>query len=87
MHNFTGDFIGRVSVSYKVFSVIEGERFEMTCSATHEDKKPDLQWYRLDYSSERTNLTGLRKGSAGRGTDKGLQSSVVFVPVIISHRL
>ena len=62
---FPGDFIGRVKVTYDVFTVLEGERFEMKCSATHEDKRPQLLWYFVDHSAERTNLTGL--GDSGKG--------------------
>ena len=60
-----GDFIGKVSVTYKVFSVIEGESFEMTCSATHEDKRPKLKWYRIDFKAKRTNLTSFSSGGKG----------------------
>ena len=61
---FSGDFVGRVMVNYNVYTVFEGGRFEMSCSATHEDKRPELQWYFVD-DAIRTNLT--RFSSSGRG--------------------
>ena len=60
-----GDFIGEVSVKYKVFAVFEGDSFEMTCSATHEDSRPLLKWYRINFKAERKNLTGFSNRGKG----------------------
>lgn len=61
-----GNFIGRVTVRYNVYGVLEGERFEMTCIATHEDRRPQLQWYFMDQSFKRTNLTDLQTNGVGK---------------------
>ena len=62
---FSGDFRGKVTVNYNVFTVFEGDSFDMTCSATHEDKRPELRWYFVDIASKRFNLTNF--SNSGRG--------------------
>ena len=69
---FSGDFIGPVSVKFNVFSVLEGERFQMTCSATHEDKRPELRWKFVSYTGEPKNLTGFRSAGKGKGGTRGV---------------
>jgi hypothetical protein len=62
---FSGDFIGAVSLKYNAFIVLEGGHFEMTCEATHEDRRPDLQLYFINYSQKRTNVTGFETSGTG----------------------
>ena len=39
----------------------------MTCEATHEDRRPNLQWYFINYSLAeiKTNLTGIETSGTG----------------------
>ncbi|XP_046854996.1 uncharacterized protein LOC124448025 [Xenia sp. Carnegie-2017] len=46
-----------VKVHFNVFTVLEGETFQITCSASHRDRKPEIQWYHIDSRFIRTNLT------------------------------
>ncbi|XP_028416955.1 uncharacterized protein LOC114541166 [Dendronephthya gigantea] len=63
---YAGRFLSQ-SLKFNAYGVPEGDDFKFTCSVTHEDKRPEIQWYFVNtITSTRKNLTGFKNS----GKDK-----------------